>query len=174
MMQNGVDKLDIYYKMHLVSGGNLLELSEDDVSSEHILQRLALQHVIEGEVCISFDGEEWCVVDELWAAVQNICFDCAITMVGKRRPDFRYLCTSQDFIVTFTDLGENLEVKDSDGRCFTVNKSILFHKALECGKRFIRLLIDIPGGSDGTRIFLEKRAQSATDVLMAAGIIPDR
>jgi hypothetical protein len=165
---------NVTFEIHAVKDGDVIEIPEGRLAEcfEHYRAFLGTLKVLHGALVIAAEGQDpLYAVDELWAAVQNLCFTCPVEILETPRETFVYRFTSSADQIVVSAHGDNVRLLATDGADVTVPQRELFPPLYACGECFLRLLRDLKGSEDAIVLHLQPFADRARAALQAHGLV---
>jgi hypothetical protein len=130
----------VTFQLQLVVAGDLLEIGEQELSGDEHREAIESQDVLEGAIVIEVDGRRFEAADELWAAVQNLCFRAVEELSSGHDGCWVYTATSSDSHVVILPIAKLLRLLSEEARAVTAPRDELLEALLDCGERFLDLL----------------------------------
>ena len=162
----------VTFEIYAMKDDAVVEIPEGNLSEslERFRALLRTVSVLDGALVIAVEGQDpLYVVDELWAAVQNLCFTCPVEVWAQRRERFLYRFTSSSEQIVVSVHGDHVRLLPSDGAEVTAPQRELFLPLYACGERFVQFLRDLHGPEDATVRHLEPFADRARAALETHG-----
>ncbi|HYJ37954.1 MAG TPA: hypothetical protein VEV87_05035 [Chitinophagaceae bacterium] len=167
--------ITVTFEIYLNKNNETLNLTEAMLFSElekykeSVLQR----EVVDGAIVITATEQEKLIVsDELWAAVQNLCFESIPVILDEKRETFLYRYTSYDGHLIMIPLGNMIRFTGENIPMITVPSKELFPALYECGKRFISFLSKLEGVESEMVKYLGPFKESAKNSLIRHQMLP--
>ena len=138
--------VNVTFELHLRVGDEWLEVGETQLSLEEHRQAIESQDVLEGTIDIDVAGQPgFQAGDELWAAVQNLCFRAVEEVGAGDDACWAYTATSSDSHVVILPMASQVRLLSEHARPITAPREELMVALLACGERFLELLERLGG-----------------------------
>jgi hypothetical protein len=159
----------VTFTLHLLMGGDIAEVPED-VLGDHwdtYLPVLEQQDSLEGAIVVQAgDQSRLEVVDELWAAVQNLCFLSIVALLDEKRECYLYRFTSSDGHLVMIPLAHLVRLLGENKPVVTESMQALLPQLVDCGLRVLHLFNRLGGRAAEFADHLQPYAERATDALV--------
>lgn len=158
----------VTFEVHAVLDNDLKEISEKVIMDEFNNYRdiLMEQDVLEGSLVIEVQDQPLLkVTDELWAAVQNLCFACVPALLEEKRECYIYTYTSYDGHIVILPLAGLVRLIGEDTPTITETKQKLLPELFDCGIRYLEFLKRLGGHMNKSAQYLQPFADKAHSLL---------
>jgi len=165
--------IEVKFSIDLIVNNQVQILSEDIISTikDDSIELLKQQEVIIGSIEIKVSDQEQLIVsDELWAAVQNICFECITAIFDGKKENYLYRFTEYEGHINLIPDGNKIRIISENAPMVTAPANELFTALYKCGKRFIAFLKIIEGNDGPIVSYLEPFAERAKLSLIKHGV----
>jgi hypothetical protein len=165
----------VTFALDLFTGDDYQTVSEADLRAAPDSYRdlIRAQETLEGSLRIEANGQPPVEIsDELWAAVQNLCFTAVSALLDPERDCFLYRKTNVDSHIVLISLGPVVRLMGEDIPAATFPASELLPALTGCGLRIVDLYRSIGGAAAEFVHYLQPYADQATAALASHGMHP--
>jgi hypothetical protein len=136
-----VPTVNVTFGLHLLTGDDVADVPEERLSLEEHGEPIQRQRVLDGFLAIDVEGQpRFEVSDELWAAVQNLCFRAVEELSAGDRECWVYTATSADAHVVVLPEATQLRLLSEYARPVTAPREPLLKELFACGLRVLEFL----------------------------------
>jgi len=136
-----VPPVTVTFELQLRVGDEWIDVGEEQLSLEQHQEAIERQDVLEGSIVIEVAGQpRFEAGDELWAAVQNLCFRAVEELSAGDTACWVYTATSTDSHVVVLPMATQLRLLSEYSSPLTAPRESLLTELLACGERFLELL----------------------------------